>query len=125
MNRYNTIHSMSPRNRSFYIRKREALLKRLRRIGPFISGSMVVVSRRCGNPRCRCARGEKHKGYYLMYKVKAKTQAVYVPVDLVPEVMAWAREHRRIKRLMAEISNLQKEVIRLYVRTKRRALTRH
>ncbi|MCX6354681.1 MAG: hypothetical protein NTZ78_07255 [Candidatus Aureabacteria bacterium] len=100
------------------------LLKRLRRIDLFVSGSMVVVSRRCGNPRCRCAVGDKHKGYYLMYKVKAKTQAVYVPVDLVPEVMRWVREHRRIKRLMAEISDLQKEVIRLYVRTKRRAITR-
>lgn len=114
----------SLRSRSFYIRRREVLLKRLRRIGLFISGSMVVVSRRCGNPRCRCAVGDKHKGYYLMYKVKAKTQAVYVPVDLVPEVMRWVREHRRIKRLMAEISDLQKEVIRLYVRTKRRAITR-
>lgn len=108
------------KNRSFYIRKREALLKRLRKVGPFVSGSMVIVSRRCGNPNCRCATGEKHKSYYLMYKVKGITKAVYVPVDLVPEVKKWVREHRRIKRLITEISNQQKEVIRLYVRTKRR-----
>lgn len=108
------------KNRSFYIRKRDALLKRLRRVGPFVSGSMVVVSRRCGNPHCRCATGEKHKGYYLMYKVKGKTTAVYVPVDLVPEVKKWVREHRRLKRLIADISEQQKEVIRLYVRTKRK-----
>ena len=60
------------KNRSFYIRKRDALLKRLRKIGPFVSGSMVVVSRRCGNPNCHCATGEKHKSFYITYKVKGK-----------------------------------------------------
>jgi hypothetical protein len=55
-----------------------------------------------------------------MYKIKGVTKAVYIPVDLVPEVKRWVSEQRRLKKLMAEISDLQKEVIRLHVRTERK-----
>jgi hypothetical protein len=53
------------KNANAYRREVAARLKKLADFGPMIDGSLVVVRRRCGNPRCRCARGEKHPAHNL------------------------------------------------------------
>ena len=54
---------------------------------PFIIGSLTKIHRRCGNPNCRCAgeNGRKHPAHLLTTKIKGKTHAIYVPVDMVEE----------------------------------------
>jgi hypothetical protein len=47
-------------------------------------------------------------------KQGGKTRTVYVPKDLTEEVQASIREHRRIKRLLREITELQLELIRCH-----------
>ncbi len=108
------------KNINFLKKKRDSLLKRMKKINPFIEGSLVIVRRRCGNKNCKCfKRGEKHRGYYLMYKEKKKTKGVYIPVDKVEEVKGWAEEYKRLKRLIKEVSEVQKEIIKRYVKEKR------
>jgi len=51
-------------------------------------------------------------GWHVTLKQGGKTRTVYVPKDLTEEVQAWIREHRRIKRLLREITELQLELIR-------------
>ena len=46
-------------------------------------------------------------GFHVTLKQRGKTRTVYVPKDLKEEVEASIREHRRIKRLLAEITQLQ------------------
>ena len=70
------------KNANSYRREVAARLKKLADFGPMVDGSLVVVRRRCGNPRCRCARGHKHPAHYLMRKVGGKTHSLYIPVDL-------------------------------------------
>lgn len=71
-------------------RKRAGLLKKLAGIAPFIDGSIVTVRRRCGNKNCKCYREDKkHESYYLHYKVKGITKAVYIPVDMEDEVKCY------------------------------------
>ena len=65
------------KNANSYRREVAARLKRLAGFGPMVDGSLVVVRRRCGNPRCRCAQGEKHPAHYLMRKVGRKTISLY------------------------------------------------
>lgn len=108
------------KNSNAYRREAAARLKKLAGFGPMIDGSLVVVRRRCGNPRCKCAKGEKHPAHYLTRKVKGKTQGLYIPVDMVQEVRAWNQEHRRLKKLVAEICERQREVVKLYGAEKRR-----
>ncbi len=75
------------KNINFLKKKRDFLLKKMKAIKPFIEGSLVIVRRRSGNKNCRCLKkGEKHKGYYLMYKEKKKAKGVYVPAGKVEEV---------------------------------------
>ena len=51
-------------------------------------------------------------GWQVTLKQRGKTRTVYVPADLREEVEACIQEHRRIKRLLAEITQLQLELIR-------------
>ena len=102
------------KNVNFYTRQRDARLKELRQIGPFIAGSMVRIAHTCGNPNCKCTRGQKHENYYLTCKVKQKTQTRYISVDLEDEVRRWTTEYKRVKRLINEISQLQRNIIKQY-----------
>ena len=87
----------------------------LAKIGPLIVGSLAEVGVRCGNPRCRCARGERHTAYVLTSKVRGKTKTVHVPRDMVEEVRQWTVEHQRLKVLVRLISALGEQQIRRYV----------
>lgn len=102
------------------ILRRNALIKRLRKIGLFISGSIVEIEHTCGNPNCKCAKGKKHWGYYLTWKEDKKTHTLYIPVDLVEDVKKWNEECRLIKGIIQEVSELQRDGIRRYVVEKRR-----
>jgi len=84
--------------------RRAARLKALGEVQPFVAGSLCRVNRRCGNPNCKCGRGEPHQAWVLSFKVKGKTRTVHVPKELVTEVQGWVKEHRRIKALLHAIS---------------------
>ena len=88
---------------------------------PFIVGSLVKIHRRCGNPNCRCARedGRKHPAHLLTTKIKGKTQALYVPVDMVEEVRQWCYQYRALKADIKGISNCCEQLIRLHATEKR------
>jgi len=104
------------RNIRWLTRRRDALLKRLRRVGPFVSGSLVLIARTCGNSaHCHCSRGDKHVSTYLSYAVKAKTKMVYIPVDLEKDVRRWSKDYRQLKAWMREICDLQRRIIRNHV----------
>ena len=51
-------------------------------------------------------------GFHVTLKVQGKTRTVYVPKDLKKEVEASIQEHRRLKCLLREITQLQLALIR-------------
>ena len=99
--------------------RRDAKLKELARTGPLIQGSLARIGVVCGNPNCKCARGEKHEGHILTKKVRGKTKSLYVPVDMVETVRQWVEEHRRVKRLLREVAELNEKIVRAQVPTRR------
>ena len=99
-----------------------ARIRKLGESGIFISGSFVRTGRKCGNPSCRCASGgEKHPCCLLTSKVKGKTKAVYVPVDMQDEVSRWVEEYRKIKQLLKEIDRMCERIIKQHVSVRRAA----
>ena len=114
---------MEPKpNLSALLRKRTSLLRHLATVGPLIDGSLVTIARACGNPNCKCTRGEKHQSLYLTYKghrkapgEAAKTKTLYVPVALEGEVRKWSRECTKVRELIRQLSEIQREIIRAYV----------
>ena len=105
-------------------RLKRRLRRKLAALGkhePFIVGSLTKIQRRCGNPNCRCAReaGRKHPAHLLTTKVKGKTQALYVPVDMVDEVGQWCRQYRVVKANIKGVSECCEQLIRLHASEKR------
>jgi len=99
--------------------RREGKLKQVRRAGPQIQGSLATIRVSCGNPNCRCARGEKHVSHILNSKVGGRSRSLYVPVDMVEEVRQWLHEQRRVRQLLKEVSELSGQIVRAHVPVRR------
>ena len=95
--------------------RQNAAVKRLARVGPFVVGTLVRIK----HPTC------KHVAHRLTFKVRGKTKAVYVPVDLVKEVTQWTRNYRNLKELMRLINRRSMAIIHRHVPLKRAALKRN
>ncbi len=109
-----------PKHPTLIRRSLQARQKELQAKSPVLAASLVTIRRACGNPNCRCARGHKHLGHYLTWKVKAKTHTAYVPVDLLPQVKLWTQEHRRLKQLVHQITQLSLALIQTHGTAQRR-----
>jgi hypothetical protein len=100
--------------------QRAVLLRQLRRAGPMIEGSIATPSRKCGSATCECAHGvTKHRAMILCKKVNGRSVATYVPKELWKQVEDWNREHKRLKKVLKEISAINEQIIRRHVQDKR------
>jgi len=100
------------KNAKFYKKMRDSKLKELQKINLFINGSLVQMARVCGNKNCKCAKGKKHKSYYLTRSIAGKTKTVYVTREAEKDIKLWIKEQKRIKKIMNEISELQYVIIK-------------
>ena len=99
----------------------DSRLKKVAAAKPVLAATLVEVYRVCGSPGCRCRRGHKHRSHQVTYKLPGqKTRSVYVPVDLTEEVRSWIDEHRRLKQLLHEVSQLTLALIRTHAKDKKR-----
>lgn len=109
-----------PRHPTLIHRTLVARVKELAARGPVLAASLVQIQRRCGRPGCHCAQGALHVGYYLTRTVAGKTRTVYVPTELVAEVRRWIAEHRRLKQVTREVTELALAQIRSHVTARKR-----
>lgn len=99
----------APSNR--YAVRRAALLAQIGQIGPFVESHLSSFQR----PGCA------QPGWHLTFKQKGKTRTVYVPLDLVGEVKQWTQNHRRLKKLIREVTHCSLALIRGHVANRRAA----
>jgi hypothetical protein len=50
---------------------------------------------------------------YVTWKESGKTISLYVPKGLEAEVSKWALNYKKLKEMIREISNIQKDIVRL------------
>jgi hypothetical protein len=50
---------------------------------------------------------------YVTWKENGKTVSLYVPRKLETNVQRWVQNYRKLKELIREISDIQKQIIRL------------
>ncbi len=66
-------------------------------------------------PPLAASLGRQASGlWHVTLKQDGKTRTVYVPLDFKEEVQACIQEHRRLKRLLREVTELQLALIRLH-----------
>ena len=99
--------------------RRDARLKELGMLGPVLQGTVASIGVRCGNPGCRCARGEKHVSNVLTRKVNGTTKSVYVPSGMLEDAKKWSKEFRKAKKLLKEISDCSEKILKKFVATER------
>jgi uncharacterized protein DUF6788 len=109
-----------PRHPTNIRRMLDSRVKQMAARKPVLAASLVSFQRRCGKPGCRCVSGEMHRGHQLTYNVRGKTHTVYVPVDYTEEVRSWIDEHRRLKRLLQEMTQLALALVRTHAQERKR-----
>lgn len=97
--------------RNRFVTRREAVLRQIANIGPFIEGTLVKLPHKTS----------RHVAHRLTFKVAGKTQAVYVPVDRVEDVEAWIKEYKRLKKLIRSVTRAGLGELRNHVRSRRAA----
>src|SRR4030042_2337579 len=88
-----------PRSPSGKERAKRSRLSQLLHQGGLMRGNLVTMARTCGNPRCRCARGEKHVSLYVSKSTEGKQRLTYVPKDWEEKIREWVDRHHRVREL--------------------------
>lgn len=94
--------------------RRQEKLAALGQDRPVLAGSLNRVER-------KDAKGRTTVYHLLTFKEAGKTRSVYVPKDLVKEAERWIRNYQRIKKLLAEASELSMAILQKYGPEKRAA----
>jgi hypothetical protein len=97
------------------IQQRQALVRQLRRLEPFIlRGSLIERFKRCGKAGCKCAQGPGHgpKYYLSVSQPGARPQMDYVPVEYSQQVSEYLHNFQHVRQLLERICNLNRELLR-------------
>jgi hypothetical protein len=99
-------------------------LEAIRKIRPFLPASLTVTLRKCGNPQCRCAReGPVHETALLTWKDAKTTRTLHVPRELRAEVRQWIQEWKKLKKLIAQMADAQRQCLQT-LKKKRKSSSR-
>jgi hypothetical protein len=72
---------------------------------PFIRGSLVESTFKCGKDNCWCAKAEKgHPACYLSVRVGSKRKMVYVPKAQEKQIREWVKNHKEIIERITKVS---------------------
>jgi len=94
--------------------RRQGLVKLLPPAGEVLRGSLVERYVTCGNPSCKCARGERHGPmWYLTVTLgPGRTTGGIIPAEQVEQVRRWIANHQRLKDDLERISEINRELLR-------------
>ncbi|MGH9631157.1 MAG: DUF6788 family protein [Bryobacteraceae bacterium] len=96
--------------------RRAGLTKQLPPLAEVLRGSLMERYLTCGNPDCKCARGERHGPvWYLSVTLDQSHRAgATVPADQVEQVRRWIENYHRVKEHLEKISDINRELLRRY-----------
>jgi hypothetical protein len=94
--------------------RRQGLVKLLPPAGEVMRGSLVERYVTCGNPSCKCARGERHGPmWYLTVTLgPGRTTGGILSGDQVEQVRRWIENYQRLKDGLEKISEINRELLR-------------
>ena len=93
--------------------RRRKLLARLPALEETVRASYFVRRRRCGNPRCRCARGAGHRTAYLAVTLAdGTTEQISLPRELEGLGRAWVLNYRSFFRTAERVWAINRELLR-------------
>jgi hypothetical protein len=94
--------------------RRVGLTKVLPPLAEVLRGSLMERYLTCGNPACKCARGERHGPiWYLSVTLdQSHRSGCTVPGDQVEQVRRWIENYHQVKENLEKISDINRELLR-------------
>ncbi len=94
--------------------RRAGLTKLLPPLGEVLRGSLMQRYLTCGNPDCKCARGERHGPvWYLSVTLdQSHRSGCTIPGDQVEQVHRWIANYHQVKENLEKISDINRELMR-------------
>ena len=91
--------------------RRQAALRQIAQLGPFIEGSLSPFKR----PGC------SQPGWHLTFKARGSTRTLYVPMELVAQVKQWTLNYRHLKVLIRQVTRHSRSLIHGHLANRRAA----
>lgn len=95
-----------PKARGVLRRMLKARVKKLRNIDTVLGGSLVQMP--------------EHSSRYLTDKKNGKTRTMYIPLDHLEEAKQWNKNWKEAKKLLKEISQIQRALLKEEIQAQRR-----
>ena len=94
--------------------RRQGLAKLLPPAEQTLRGSLIERYVTCGNPACKCARGQRHGPvWYLTVTLgPGRTTGTVISVEQVEAVRRWIENYRKVKENLEKISEINRELLR-------------
>lgn len=94
--------------------RRQGLVKLLPPAAEILRGSLVERYVTCGNPACKCAKGERHGPiWYLTVTLgRGRTTGGIIPNEKLAEVRSWIDNYHKLKDHLEKISEINRELLR-------------
>ena len=94
--------------------RRQGLAKLIPPIAEILRGSLVERYVTCGNPSCKCARGERHGPvWYLTVTLgRGRTTGSIIAKENLPQVRGWIENYHTLKDHLERISEINRELLR-------------
>src|SRR5580692_2372941 len=95
-------------------KRRQGLAKLLPSVTEILRGSLVERYVTCGNPACKCARGERHGPiWYLTVTLgRGRTTGGIIGEEQLAEVRTWIENYHKLKDHLEKISEINRELLR-------------
>ena len=93
--------------------RRQGLAHQLPPVTEILRGSLVERYVTCGNPSCKCAKGERHGPvWYLTVTLgPGRTTGGIVSDDSLAEVRNWIENYHKLKDHLEKISEINRELL--------------
>jgi hypothetical protein len=94
--------------------RRKGLARQFPPVTEILRGSLVKRYVTCGNPSCKCARGERHGPvWYLTVTLgRGRTTGGVIPADKVDQVRGWIENYQGVRDRLEKISEINRELLR-------------
>lgn len=93
-------------------RRLRTLEKRMLEVFPLMRGSVVELGATCGNPKCRCTRGEKHMKIYFSLCKKGKTKIIYLGKSRESLARQYTNNYKILLEIVEEMTVINMELLK-------------
>jgi hypothetical protein len=77
-----------------------------------LHGNLIERETVCGNPTCKCTRGERHQVLHLHRRRGGKLHQLYIPRYLEETVRRWLAQDHELREVLAQLADVEWEKVR-------------